>query len=57
MNLLDPVDAAALRMYNETRAYLLALEAGVEADPEPMEQAAITYGEAVAASQRGEEGP
>lgn len=44
----DPVDAAALSMYNETRAYLEKLRAGEEhPDPEAMSWATAVYADAV----------
>lgn len=50
VNLLNPVSAAALRLYNETRAYLEALQAGERPDEAPMQRATTAYADALEAS-------
>lgn len=48
MDLSDPVDAAALRLYNETLAYLTALENGDDApDSAALTAASDGYGRAI----------
>lgn len=50
MDLSDPVDAAALRMFEETTAYITALQAGDKSDGQAMIKATMDYALAVDAS-------
>lgn len=53
---LDEVDAAALRMFNETSTYLTAFKEGKAPDPTAMAEATKAYSDAVDASLKDETG-